>query len=198
MTGVAVVDRVAVMGETAVPVRAIPEQVGTLRDCGWSVVATNAQAERWADANLRRQGYATYLPLCLVKRRDRAIKTLWHSVEVPLFGGYLFVWLSRADPWFPIRVTPGVRSLAVAGQRLQFARSGDVEALQAGEDARRVLVSGAVSWRPGEACRVAGGAFAGCEAVVAELRGSRAVVGLIAAGALSRVVLAVEQLERRQ
>lgn len=196
MSGVALVDRSAVMDEAAVPVRAIPEQVGTLRQ-GWSVVATNAQAERWAEQNLRRQGYATYLPLCLVRRRDRMIKTLWHQVEVPLFGGYLFVWLSRADPWFPIRVTPGVRGLSVTGQRLQFARDGDVEALQAGEDARRVLQPVASTWRPGDACRVAGGPFGGCEAVVAALTRRAAVVGLIAGGALSRLVVPLEQLERR-
>lgn len=186
MNGVAVLDRSAVIGEAAVPVRAIPEQVGTLRQ-GWSVVATNAQAERWADANLRRQGYATYLPLCLVRRRDRMLKTLWHDVEVPLFGGYLFVWLSSADPWFPIRVTPGVRSLAVCGNRLQYARAGDVEALQAGEDLRRQLPREIAAWRVGASCAIGGGVFEGHAGAIVGLRRDRAIVALIAQGALTQI-----------
>jgi transcription antitermination factor NusG len=168
-----------------------------VRHEGWSCIATDAQAERWASANLTRSGYRTYLPLITVRRRDRVLRTMWRQVEVPLFSGYLFVWLSRADPWHPIRTTPGVRSLSIAGQRLQFARPGEVEAIQGSEDVRRALVDDAPTWRPGDACRLADGAFAGADAVVVALRGSRAVVSLVCFGALRQAVVGLTALERR-
>ena len=57
----------------------------------WHVVATHSQAERRATYNLAQQGYETYLPLVTVRRRDAAIRSLIHRVEVPLFAGYVFV-----------------------------------------------------------------------------------------------------------
>src|SRR5580765_2304489 len=78
----------------------------------WHVVATHSQAERRATYNLSQQGYETYLPLVTVRRRDAAIRSLLHRVEVPLFAGYAFVRFDATrDPWRPITNTPGVYSL---------------------------------------------------------------------------------------
>src|SRR5215469_2871571 len=65
----------------------------------WAVVQTHPQAERWAETNLRRQGYPTLLPLMRVRRRDRVLRSLFHTVEVPLFPGYCFVTVT--SHWTP-------------------------------------------------------------------------------------------------
>jgi transcription antitermination factor NusG len=164
---------------------------------GWAVCRSNPQAERWADANLRLQGYQTYLPLYATKQRDRVLRTMWHQVEKPLFTGYLFVWLTRRDVWRPIRETPGVHSLLLCGNRLQYAHAGAVEALQAGEDLRRQPSPETSAWRVGASCAIGGGVFEGHEAVVMELRGQNAVVSLVAFGSLQRAVVAVSALTGR-
>ena len=63
----------------------------------WLLVYTKARAERWAEANLRRQGYATVLP------RVRG------SVgESPLFPRYVFVGCHPGQRVEPLRSTSGV------------------------------------------------------------------------------------------
>jgi transcriptional antiterminator RfaH len=160
-------------------------------------VATHPQAERWAEQNVARIGYRTYLPLVAVRKRDRAVRSMWHTVLQPLFPGYLFVVVGRGDPWTPVRYSPGVRSLLVASDGLQHCRPGAVEALQAGEELRRVLQPAGAGWRCGDACRLADGVFAGTDAVVTQLRGSRAVVALVFCGELRQAVVELAGLERR-
>jgi transcriptional antiterminator RfaH len=197
--------------QTAAPAdRASPDQCGRNPAAGadddrhvtagvssWTVVATHPQAERWAEANISRAGYRTYLPLVAGKKRDRAIRTMFHDVLLPLFPGYLFAEVGSADPWTPIRYAPGVRSLIIYGNRLQYARAGAVEALQAGEEFRREVPQGAAAWRVGASCAILGGVFEGAAAVVVELRGLRAVVALISCGALTRAVVELSALGPR-
>src|SRR4051812_40177984 len=77
--------------------------------CGsrWAVCQSHPQAERWALANLSRQGFDAYLPLHTVQRRDRVVPTLFHPVSVPLFTSYLFVAI-QSPYWAPIQHTLGV------------------------------------------------------------------------------------------
>ena len=49
----------------------------------WCVARTKPQAERWAHLNLLRIGFDAYLPLCIVRRRDRVLHSLIHSAELP-------------------------------------------------------------------------------------------------------------------
>lgn len=164
----------------------------------WTVVATHPQAERWAEQNIARAGYRTYLPMVAVRKRDRVVRTVFHSVLVPLFPGYLFVVVERGSPWTPVRYAPGVRSLLVGGNGLQYCRAGDCEALQAGERDRRTPPTRQdAAWRVGQACRLGAGVFSGVEGVIVELRPGLAKVALIAAGSLSHMVVQQELLELR-
>jgi len=162
------------------------------------VAATQPQAERWAQTNLARRGYLTYLPLLAVQRRDRATHRMMHTVHIPLFPGYLFMQLATSDPWTPIRYAPGVANLLMAAGRPEQVRPGLVEALQAGDSARRSIAPPAATWTPGAPCKLADGRFNGCEAVVihaAPIGNIR--VALLMFGALREIDVPAEWLEPR-
>ena len=98
----------------------------------WFAIYSNPQAERRAADNLHQQNYQTYWPLVAVRRRDNAIRSLLHRVEVPLFPRYLFVSLNLRDPWTPILSTLGVRNLLRRPDGTpQPVAKGAIEALQA-------------------------------------------------------------------
>ena len=63
------------------------------------VVYSKPRQERRAVANLLRQGYEVFLPLC---RKHRSLDA------TPLFPRYLFLWIPEGKPWTPVGNTPGV------------------------------------------------------------------------------------------
>jgi transcriptional antiterminator RfaH len=80
----------------------------------WYVVHTQPQSESRAEFNLRRQGFATYLPRYQRARRHGR-KT--EVVARPLFPRYLFVGLDLTrDRWRSIHSTFGVKDLVFAGE----------------------------------------------------------------------------------
>jgi transcriptional antiterminator RfaH len=79
----------------------------------WYVVHTQPQSEGRAEFNLRRQGFATYLPRYQRTRRHGR-KT--ETVARPLFPRYLFVGFDIArDRWRAVQSTFGVMHLVFAG-----------------------------------------------------------------------------------
>ena len=71
----------------------------------WYVVHTQPNSESRANEHLRRQGYITFLPK-LLKRRRHARKT--ETVSRPLFPRYIFVQLDTVHQgWHAIRSTFG-------------------------------------------------------------------------------------------
>jgi transcriptional antiterminator RfaH len=161
----------------------------------WHVVATYAQAERRAVANLQRQGYHCWLPLIIVPRRDRVLRTLVHRVEVPLFPAYAFCQFDpQRDPWSPIRNTPGVYSLLMTAGKPAPVQHGAVEALQAAQAAREALGAEMPQWAPGTPCTLAAGPFAHHPAVVLSVTGRRARVSVLMFGALRGVTCAITAL----
>ena len=79
-----------------------------------------------------RQGFETYLPQYL-KRRRHARKT--EIVPAPLFPRYLFVLFDIASqPWRPIRSTIGVNHLVCQGDSPASVCHGVVESLRDRED----------------------------------------------------------------
>jgi transcription antitermination factor NusG len=163
----------------------------------WTVVTVWPQADRYAAANLRRQGYVAFLPLTTVLRRDRVVPTLRHRVEVPLFSGYLFIQHDPRDSWTPIRTTPGVRSMLRNGNQLQYARAGAVEAVQAAAALAASTTQDAASWAPGAAVALANGAFAGHPAVVLRIRHDTAHLSVMLFGGLREVRAPVAWLVAR-
>lgn len=167
--------------------------------CGsrWAVCQTHPQAERWALANLTRQGYQAYLPLITVNRRDRVTATLSHSVQVPLFASYVFV--QPSDPWAPIAHTLGVSKLLMAGNHPHYLPAGLVEALQAGEALLRTHPSGQGSgWPPGTPCALGNAMpMGGLPAVVLARDRNRVKIGIMFLGDVRVVSVPPECLVKR-
>jgi transcription antitermination factor NusG len=188
-----IVDRQPARGLDA---RATP--ILTACGCYWAVCQTHPQAEFWGRSNLIRQGFKAYCPTYITRRRDRALPTLWHQVEAPLFTGYIFVNLGDNEPWFAIRRTPGIRQIMLSSfANPHHVPHGVVEALQATQAARRSADAGRTSWAPGTACRLAAGPMRGHDAVVIGTRDGRTLVGVMCFGAMREVAVATDCLIAR-
>ena len=166
------------------------------RQCrgSWAVAQTHPQAERWAQSNLQRLGYVTFLPLYASRVRDRVVQTLTRIVERPLFSRYLFVQHDNPDLWRPIREAPGVASVLTNGNRIQYVNAGAVEALQATEDARRSPMPRNAQYRPGVACTPRDGPFQGLPGVVLSTQDDIATVGILFLGALREIPMPFDSL----
>lgn len=81
----------------------------------WHVAETRPRAEVVAQANLERQGFASFCPRF---RKTRRHARRVDNLLAPVFPGYIFVAFDpRHDHWSPINGTTGVRRLvgSVAG-----------------------------------------------------------------------------------
>lgn len=164
----------------------------------WACVYTHPQAERWADTNLRRQGYATYLPLHRVRIRDNAIRSLWHTVERPLFGRYLFIRFDHLhESWSPIRATPGVVDLVRQGREVSYARAGSLEAVQAALAEAATQPPDSPQWAPGTPVELVAGAFYGLPAVVLKTGQDMALVAIMMLGHLREISVSLDCLRAR-
>ena|SRR5690242_3079829 len=127
----------------------------------WYVVQTQPRAEAKAATHLERQGFATYLPRFLKRRRHaRRIET----IEAPLFPRYLFVRIDLASQrWRCIHSTIGVSRLVCNGEEPAAVADVIVDGLRAREGA-----DGLVRLEPrrrfaqGEPVRLIDGALASC------------------------------------
>lgn len=126
----------------------------------WYVVQTQVNGEAKAAEHLRRQGYETYLPRYL-KRRRHARKV--DFAAKPLFPRYMFVAIDVATQrWRSIQSTSGVSRLVTNGDEPAVVPEGVVCALKAREDARGFVRMEAVpAFAPGDKVRVLAGAFIG-------------------------------------
>lgn len=125
--------------------------------------------------NLLQQGYECYLPLMprlKVRAGDTAI------VEEPLFPRYLFVRLSDSPAgkgWAPIRSTKGVSRLVAFGAEPATIPDDLLLALRCRQEAAKP----APLHSAGDQVRIAGGAFAGLDAVYLMDDGERRAMVLI-------------------
>lgn len=98
----------------------------------WCVVHTQPQLEMRAEANLRQQGFATYMPRY---RRQRRHARRVDVVMRPLFPRYLFVCLHLGrDRWRAVQSTVGVSSLLLAADAPLAVPSGIIDEMRARED----------------------------------------------------------------
>lgn len=98
----------------------------------WYVVQTQPNAERKAVFNLNRQGYRTYLPQYLRRRRHARRVEL---VKSPLFPRYLFVAVDLSSQrWRSIQSTIGVSRLVCNGDVPACLPSEVIGQLRARED----------------------------------------------------------------
>jgi transcriptional antiterminator RfaH len=127
-------------------------------------VQTQANAENKAAVHLARQGFTTYVPRYLKKRRHaRRVET----VAAPLFPRYLFVEIDLAvQRWRSIYSTVGVSRLVCNGDRPAPVPDDVIGSLRSRED-----ISGLIrlvhrpNFRTGDKIRILEGAFYDCLAI---------------------------------
>ena len=166
------------------------------RSNGWACVYTHPQAERLANDSLRCAGYTTFLPLTLIRRRDRVLRTFVHTIEAPLFPRYLFLRFDhRGESWSPIRAMPGVHDLIRNGPIVQYASEADVSALQA---LRPPAAPEQPLWQPGTPCSLASGPLQGHPAVVLSAARETATLAVLLFGAIRHVSAPITALAARE
>ena len=128
---------------------------------GWYVVQTQPNAESKAVAHLERQGFATYLPRYL-KRRRHARRV--DVVAAPLFPRYLFVEIDTAiHRWRSIYSTIGVSQLVCTGDVPTPVPGHVVIMLKDREDAAGFIqIDRQPQFRVGDKIRVLEGLFSDC------------------------------------
>jgi transcriptional antiterminator RfaH len=126
----------------------------------WHVVQTQANAETRAVINLERQGFQTYLPRYL-KRRRHASRV--YMVTAPLFPRYLFVSINLAvQRWLSIHSTIGIARLLCNGGLPTPVSDELIEILKREEDDRGFIKLAARSqFQRGDKIRVDDGTFCG-------------------------------------
>jgi transcriptional antiterminator RfaH len=127
----------------------------------WYVVQSQPNAELRAVTHLNRQGFVTYLPRYLKRRRHaRRVEV----VAAPLFPRYLFVSIDMAvQRWRSIHSTVGVSNLVSSGDAPLPVAEQVVTALKQREDvAGFVKLDHRPSFRAGDKVRVVEGVFTDC------------------------------------
>ena len=125
----------------------------------WYVVQSQPNAEAKAVSHLNRQGFDTYLPRYLKRRRHaRRVET----VPASLFPRYLFVGIDlHAQRWRSIFSTIGVSRLVCQGELPTPISENIIDRLRAREDDNGFIqLDQRPKFRPGDKIRVLDGAFA--------------------------------------
>jgi len=126
----------------------------------WYVVQTQPNAEKKAAAHLERQGFVTYLPRYLKKRRH-ARRT--ETISAPLFPRYMFVSVDvEAQRWRSIFSTVGVSRLVCTGETPLAVADDVIATLKQREDTSGFIKLEPRALRRGEKVRVLDGVFTDC------------------------------------
>ena len=151
-------------------------------------------------SNLRQRGYTPFLPRYTARIRDRSLPTLVRTVIRPLFAGYIFCQHDPRDPWRPIRYCPGIRANLIGGLGVQYARAGDVEAVQAAQALTAPRDAPDTPWRVGAIAAPASGYYNGLNGIIVEMRGKRAILAIMLGdrGFLARLSVDVANLVARE
>ena len=143
----------------------------------WYLIHSKPQQENLARENLERQGYETYLPLALFRRRRRGRA---YSEPGPMFPRYLFIHLGAGvDDWGPIRSTLGVSTLVRFGQTPARVPDDLIQVLRNKEDVDGIQVLPPNLLNKGQKIRIAEGPFEGYEGLFEAQTGKDRVVILL-------------------
>jgi transcriptional antiterminator RfaH len=147
-------------------------------DDRWYVARTHPHVEAKAQAHLHRQGFATYLPQYLKKRRHAR---RFDTVQAPLFPCYLFVAIDiQRQRWRSISSTVGVSHLVGNGDHPTEVASTVIESLRSREDAGGLVQLPQRSrFAAGDKVRLLDGAFVDCIGLFEGMRDSERVAVLI-------------------
>jgi transcriptional antiterminator RfaH len=143
----------------------------------WYVVQTHPHAELRAAAHLERQGFASYLPRCLKRRRHaRRIET----VQAPLFPRYLFVAIDLgAQRWRAIHSTIGVSQLVCNGSDPAPLPDAIIAELRGREEDGFVRLPARPQFKSGDSIRILDGAFTSCLGLYDGMDGGERVAVLL-------------------
>jgi transcriptional antiterminator RfaH len=145
----------------------------------WYLAHTKPLAERTAQENLERQGYATYLPrLAQVRRR----RERWVECIVPLFPRYLFLRLDAGRQSLrPVHSTVGVCTVVRFGMRCAVVRDEVIAELQACADPATGLhrLKAAARFARGTRVRITAGPFCGINGIFERAEGTERVLILL-------------------
>jgi len=144
----------------------------------WYVVQSHPNAEHKAVLNLERQGFATYLPRYLKRRRHaRRVEV----VPVPLFPRYLFVGIDlEVQRWRSIFSTLGVSRLVCNGEQPTPIAELVIANLKSREDEGGfVRLNTPILFRAGDKIRILDGAFADCLGLYDGMKDSERVAVLL-------------------
>jgi transcriptional antiterminator RfaH len=124
----------------------------------WYVAFTQPSAEMRAVAHLRNQGFTTYLPRFMKKRRSaRRVEVLLK----PLFPRYVFVGLDlQRERWRSVNGTVGVARLVCQGEWPAPLDDRVLQAISDREDEDGLVRLAPAAFRPGQAVRIVDGVFA--------------------------------------
>jgi transcriptional antiterminator RfaH len=127
----------------------------------WHVVQVHAHAEAKAQMHLTRQGFGSYLPRYLKRRRHaRRVET----VAAPLYPSYLFVAFNPTiHRWRSIHSTVGVARLVCNGETPAAISGAIIERLKSRENAEGFIqLERRPQFAAGDQVRVRDGVFADC------------------------------------
>lgn len=133
----------------------------TISQSAWHVVQTHSHAEAKAQMHLARQGFETYLPRYLRRRRHaRRIDT----VVSPLYPRYLFVSFDTAvHRWRAIQSTIGVARLVCNGDTPASIDGAIIGGLKSRENVHGFIqLERRPRFAPGDKVRIREGAFCDC------------------------------------
>jgi transcriptional antiterminator RfaH len=132
----------------------------TFTSLRWYVVQSQPNAENKAVAHLMRQGFTTYLPRYLKRRRHARCVEL---VPAPLFPRYFFVAIDMTvQRWRSVYSTIGVTRLICNGDVPAAVSDEVVSMLKAREDQVGFIRLEPRRFRLGEKIRILEGVFADC------------------------------------
>jgi transcriptional antiterminator RfaH len=144
----------------------------------WYVVQSHPNAEHKAVVNLERQGFETYLPRYLKRRRHARRVDI---VSAPLFPRYLFVGIDlEVQRWRSIFSTLGVSRLICNGEKPTTISDRVINGLKTREDpCGYVRIDTRANFRAGDKVRVLEGAFTDCLGLYEGVRDSDRVAILL-------------------
>jgi transcription antitermination factor NusG len=119
----------------------------------WAVVMTKPNCENIADANLRRQGYTSYLPRFKTIRLDKTIFIR------PLFPRYLFAYIT--DRWYSIRSTYGVSYLLSGDDGPLLVPQNIIDELKAREENGYIVLQQKEKFNKGQYVKATDGPLVG-------------------------------------
>jgi transcriptional antiterminator RfaH len=171
-----------------------PSELNDLPARPWCVAHTHIHAESKAAFHLRRQGFETYLPRYLKKRRHARRSDV---VAAPLFPRYIFVSLDTATQgWHSIHSTIGISRLVMRGDVPAIVPPAIIEGLKHREDANGLIKLELRRFASGDKVRVRDGAFAEALGLFEGIAGEERVAILLdLLGRKVRVVLNADVIE---